>query len=63
MYIHVCGGLIQSSLVSLKHTKTNFMMIRAGPETEKWENLNGTKFFLLSLTIKNDLEKSVEVQK
>ena len=30
---------------------------RAGPETEKWENLNGTKFFLLSLTIKMTWKK------
>ena len=30
---------------------------RAGPQTEKWENLNGTKFFLLSLTIKMTWKK------
>ena len=33
------------------------MCIGVGPRTEKLGNLNGTKFSLLSLTIKNDLGK------
>ena len=33
------------------------MYSRAGPQTEKWENLNGTKFFFAVFNHKNDLEK------
>ena len=35
---------------------------RAGPRTEKWENLNETKFFLLSLTIKITWKKFGSLQ-